>query len=82
MNTLNCLQCGEKLLPMVSNGKMVQYTMNIVGNDRNTTPPPVTMWVCKKCGHVSLFVLAFRDGGRQININDVPEHVKRNFQYR
>ena len=69
MITSDCLQCGEKLLPMVSNGKMVQYTMNAVGGDKNITPPPVTMWVCKKCGHVSLFILAFRDGGKQVKMN-------------
>ena len=74
MNTSKCLHCDEKLFPMVSNGKIVQYTMNAIG-DKDADPPPVTMWVCKKCGHVSLFILAFRDGGKQVNINDVPESI-------
>lgn len=70
-NAIKCTQCGNKILPMLHDGKIAEYKMN-------TTPelPPFNLFICTNCGYWSIFSLALRGTPKQIPKDQLPEQVK------
>ena len=77
MNTSKCPICSENLLPVTINKQIVQYSMFARIGGKQIPSPPMSMWICIKCGHVSFFVLSIRDGPKKVKAKDVPVEVRR-----